>query len=73
MPYGTVNLRNGVPNGETPVTSTAGVGTVVIEFGALSRLTGKVLIHILQNLRFDFQLFKTHVISGVRHRGLKTV
>ena len=41
MPYGTVNLRNGVPNGETPVTSTAGVGTVVIEFGALSRLTGK--------------------------------
>ena len=41
MPYGTVNLRNGVPKGETPVTSTAGVGTVVIEFGALSRLTGK--------------------------------
>jgi len=40
MPYGTVNLRTGVPNGETPVTSTAGVGTVVIEFGALSRLTG---------------------------------
>ena len=44
MPYGTVNLRNGVPNGETPVTSTAGVGTVVIEFGALSRLTGKYVL-----------------------------
>ena len=44
MPYGTVNLRNGVPNGETPVTSTAGVGTVVIEFGALSRLTGKYIL-----------------------------
>ena len=42
MPYGTVNLRNGVPHGETPITSTAGVGTVVIEFGALSRLTGKI-------------------------------
>jgi mannosidase alpha-like ER degradation enhancer 2 len=41
MPFGTVNLQNGVPNGETPVTSTAGVGTMVIEFGALSRLTGK--------------------------------
>ena len=40
MPYGTVNLRHGVPKGETPVTCTAGVGTYIIEFGALSRLTG---------------------------------
>lgn len=40
MPYGTVNLRHGVPEGETPVTCTAGAGTFVVEFGALSRLTG---------------------------------
>lgn len=40
MPYGTVNLRYGVPAGETSVTCTAGVGTFIIEFGALSRLTG---------------------------------
>ncbi|XP_055912778.1 ER degradation-enhancing alpha-mannosidase-like protein 3 [Eupeodes corollae] len=40
MPYGTVNLRHGVPPGETSVTCTAGVGTFIIEFGALSRLTG---------------------------------
>lgn len=40
MPYGTVNLREGVPEGETPVTCTAGVGTYIVEFGALSRLTG---------------------------------
>lgn len=40
MPYGTVNLRHGVPSGETPVTCTAGVGTFLVEFGALSRLTG---------------------------------
>lgn len=40
MPYGTVNLKYGVPSGETSVTCTAGVGTFVIEFGALSRLTG---------------------------------
>jgi len=40
MPYGTVNLRHGVPEGETPVTCTAGVGTYIVEFGALSRLTG---------------------------------
>ena len=40
MPYGTVNLHSGVPSGETTVTCTAGVGTMVIEFGTLSRLTG---------------------------------
>jgi mannosidase alpha-like ER degradation enhancer 2 len=37
MPYGTVNLRYGVPKGETPITCTAGVGTVIVEFGTLSR------------------------------------
>lgn len=40
MPYGTVNLIYGVPKGETPVTCTAGVGTFIVEFGALSQLTG---------------------------------
>jgi len=40
MPYGTVNLRHGVPEGETPITCTAGVGTFIVEFGSLSRLTG---------------------------------
>jgi mannosidase alpha-like ER degradation enhancer 2 len=43
MPYGTVNLRYGVPEGETPITCTAGVGTFIVEFGALSRLTGDPL------------------------------
>ena len=40
MPYGTVNLKDGVPSGETPVTCTAGIGTFIVEFGTLSRLTG---------------------------------
>lgn len=40
MPYGTVNLMNGVPLGETSITCTAGVGTFLIEFATLSRLTG---------------------------------
>ena len=40
MPYGTVNFLRGVPPGETPITCTAGVGTFIVEFGALSRLTG---------------------------------
>lgn len=40
MPYGTVNLKHGVPPDETSVTCTAGIGTFIIEFGSLSRLTG---------------------------------
>ena len=40
MPYGTVNLKYGVPKGETTITCTAGVGTFIVEFGALSKLTG---------------------------------
>ncbi|KAK6191386.1 hypothetical protein SNE40_003090 [Patella caerulea] len=40
MPYGTVNLRHGVPRDETTITCTAGVGTFLIEFGTLSRLIG---------------------------------
>ncbi|KAG1678328.1 ER degradation-enhancing alpha-mannosidase-like protein 2 [Nymphon striatum] len=40
MPYGTVNLRHGVPPGETTITCTAGVATFIVEFGSLSRLTG---------------------------------
>ncbi|GMS79020.1 hypothetical protein PENTCL1PPCAC_1195, partial [Pristionchus entomophagus] len=40
MPYGTVNLKYGVHKDETPITCTAGVGTMILEFAALSRLTG---------------------------------
>ncbi|CAJ0956921.1 unnamed protein product, partial [Mesorhabditis belari] len=40
MPFGTVNLKYGVHKTETPITCTAGVGTFLLEFGALSRLTG---------------------------------
>lgn len=40
MPYGTVNLLKGVNPTETPVTCTAGIGTYIIEFATLSRLTG---------------------------------
>lgn len=35
-----MNLASGVPPGETSVTCTAGVGTFVLEFATLSRLTG---------------------------------
>eukprot|EP00040_Diaphanoeca_grandis_P044258 m.11812 g.11812 ORF g.11812 m.11812 type:complete len:814 (-) comp8994_c0_seq1:39-2480(-) len=39
IPYGTVNLRHGIPPGESTVTSLAGAGTYLIEFGMLTRLT----------------------------------
>lgn len=37
MPYGTVNLKYGIPEGETSITCTAGIGTFLLEFGTLSR------------------------------------
>jgi hypothetical protein len=40
IPFGSVNLQTGVPPEETTVTSTAGGGTLALEFGLLSRLTG---------------------------------
>jgi mannosidase alpha-like ER degradation enhancer 2 len=40
LPYGTVNLKYGVPQQETTETCVAGTGTFIVEFGALSRLTG---------------------------------
>ena len=35
-----VNLRNGVPPAETPITTVACAGTLLLEFGVLSQLTG---------------------------------
>ena len=69
MPYGTVNLRHGVPEGETPVTCTAGVGTFVVEFGALSRLTGDPVyedtamraMHALWHHRSTIDLVDNHI------------
>ena len=69
MPYGTVNLRYGVPKGETSITCTAGVGTLLVEFGTLSRLTGNPLyeevalnaIHSLWNRRSPIGLFGNHI------------
>ncbi|XXQ29589.1 alpha-1,2-Mannosidase [Plasmodiophora brassicae] len=42
IPYAWVNLRHGVMNGETSNTCTAGVGTLILEFGMLSNLTGNM-------------------------------
>ena len=40
IPYGSVSLRSGVVANESRISSTAGGGTLSLEFGILSRLTG---------------------------------
>ncbi|GJE84706.1 glycoside hydrolase family 47 protein [Phanerochaete sordida] len=40
LPYARVNLRHGVRTGESLDTCTAGAGSLILEFGTLSRLTG---------------------------------
>lgn len=40
IPYPRVNLRNGVPHGVSTHTCTAGAGSLLLEFGVLSRLLG---------------------------------
>lgn len=69
MPYGTVNLRHGVPAGETSITCTAGVGTFIVEFGALSRLTGDPIyeevalnaLYALNRFKSPIGLFGNHI------------
>ncbi|KAK1310115.1 putative alpha-mannosidase I MNS4 [Acorus calamus] len=39
IPYGSINLLHGVDENESKITSTAGGGTLTLEFGVLSRLT----------------------------------
>ncbi|XP_061781820.1 ER degradation-enhancing alpha-mannosidase-like protein 2 [Nerophis lumbriciformis] len=69
MPYGTVNLLRGVSPTETPVTCTAGVGTFILEFATLSRLTGDATfedvarraLRVLWNARSDIGLVGNHI------------
>ncbi|KAL3267107.1 hypothetical protein HHI36_011247 [Cryptolaemus montrouzieri] len=69
MPYGTVNLKYGVPKGETTITCTAGIGTFIVEFGTLSRLTGNPIyeevamnaLNALYNHKSKLGLFGNHI------------
>eukprot|EP00232_Nephroselmis_pyriformis_P019699 CAMPEP_0182886742 /NCGR_PEP_ID=MMETSP0034_2-20130328/20405_1 /TAXON_ID=156128 /ORGANISM="Nephroselmis pyriformis, Strain CCMP717" /LENGTH=289 /DNA_ID=CAMNT_0025020081 /DNA_START=34 /DNA_END=900 /DNA_ORIENTATION=+ len=40
IPYAWVNLKHGVMKGDTTETNTAGCGSLILEFGLLSRITG---------------------------------
>ncbi|VDK81154.1 unnamed protein product [Litomosoides sigmodontis] len=53
MPYGTVNLRHGLHPNETPITCTAGVGTMLLEFGTLSRITVSTNVLFLGNPHYE--------------------
>ncbi|KAH7331607.1 hypothetical protein KP509_20G042800 [Ceratopteris richardii] len=47
IPYGSVNLLHGVNDNESKVTSTAGGGTLTLEFGVLSRLSKDPVFEIV--------------------------
>ena len=44
IPFGTVNLRYGVPNNETTVVCTSCAGTYILEFGVLSALLREIAV-----------------------------
>ncbi|XP_055709600.1 ER degradation-enhancing alpha-mannosidase-like protein 2 [Phlebotomus papatasi] len=73
MPYGTVNLKHGIPPGETSVTCTAGVGTFIVEFGALSRLTGDPIYEeVALNALYALQTFKSPIGLFGNHIDVQT-
>ena len=47
IPYSRVNLRNGVRENEDTETCLAGAGTLLLEFGALSRLSGYSVFEVI--------------------------
>ena len=73
IPYGTINLRYGVPRGETTVASLAGGGTLTLEMELLSRLTGddrfgkaaKLSARALFLKRSKIDLFGKHIDIGL--------
>eukprot|EP01129_Flabellula_baltica_P007733 TRINITY_DN3025_c0_g1_i1.p1 TRINITY_DN3025_c0_g1~~TRINITY_DN3025_c0_g1_i1.p1 ORF type:complete len:649 (+),score=124.41 TRINITY_DN3025_c0_g1_i1:74-1948(+) len=73
IPYGTVNLKYGVPNGETTITCTSCAGTFLLEFGILSVLTGDpVFDRVSRNAMFSLWEKRTqHDLVG-NHIDTKT-
>ncbi|KAJ8764569.1 hypothetical protein K2173_006441 [Erythroxylum novogranatense] len=69
IPFGSVNLLHGVDEDESKITSTAGGGTLTLEFGVLSRLTNnpifeqvtKNAVHGLWARRSRLNLVGAHI------------
>jgi hypothetical protein len=83
IPYGTVNLLRGVPKGETELASTAGAGSLLLEFEVLSCLSGDPKFGLVA-MRAAEQLFHRrseldlvgkhiHIRSGKWHETLSGV
>jgi hypothetical protein len=65
IPIGTVNLQSGVPVGETDIASTAGGGSLYMEFGMLSSLTGNAT-YALKSRKALIALYeKAHEKTGL--------
>ncbi|KAJ0048547.1 hypothetical protein Pint_15380 [Pistacia integerrima] len=76
LPYAWINLKYGVTENETTETSTSGCGSLILEMGALSRLTGTTLDVITGQWieyssgigagvdSFYEYLFKAHILFG---------
>ncbi|XP_016106836.1 probable alpha-mannosidase I MNS4 [Sinocyclocheilus grahami] len=75
-----VNLLRGVNPSETPVTCTAGVGTFILEFSTLSRLTGDPVfenvarksLRALWRTRSDIGLVKPFDLDQAVYRTIMT-
>ncbi|PIA18703.1 glycoside hydrolase [Coemansia reversa NRRL 1564] len=52
-PYARTNLKHGLPKGETSGTCAAGVGTLLLEFGTLSRLTNETIFENVARLALN--------------------
>ncbi|KAJ1721575.1 hypothetical protein LPJ53_003919 [Coemansia erecta] len=53
MPYARTNLKHGYRSSETSKTCTAGAGTLLLEFGTLSRLTNETVFEDLARLALN--------------------
>ena len=70
IPFGTINLRKGVKSGETPITCTAGGGTLLLEFGTLSRMTGNGLYERLARRALEALWERRSVKTGLLGNGI---
>jgi len=69
IPFGSINLKHGVSPHETRITSTACGGTLALEFGTLSRLTGDATfervavrsLHAIWSRRSKLDLVGAHI------------
>ena len=57
IPYPRINLRSGLVPEETPETCSAGAGSLLLEFGTLSRLTGNPIYEDVARTAF-YEVFK---------------